>query len=100
MIYIYTERVALFFTRFRIINIFYYNNNEITEISVSQLTTEPAHRGRPNSHPTRAQLLADRYPDVSNTWLSTSMADIKNESLWNRYGTSSTLVIHQNLSPR
>jgi potassium channel len=32
--------------------------------------------------------LADRYPDPSNTWLSTCMADFKNESLWNRYVAS------------
>jgi potassium channel len=33
-------------------------------------------------------LLADRYPDASNTWLSTSMPGFKNESLWNRYVAS------------
>ncbi|TVU41681.1 hypothetical protein EJB05_15224, partial [Eragrostis curvula] len=33
-------------------------------------------------------LLADRYPDPAATWLSTSMPDFHNESLWKRYVAS------------
>lgn len=33
-------------------------------------------------------LLADRYPDPTDTWISTSMPDFHSESLWNRYVAS------------
>lgn len=33
-------------------------------------------------------LLADRYPDPTHTWISTSMPDFHSESLWNRYVAS------------
>ncbi|KAF0909391.1 hypothetical protein E2562_035831 [Oryza meyeriana var. granulata] len=33
-------------------------------------------------------LLADRYPDPTNTWISAYMPDFHSESLWNRYVAS------------